>query len=61
MVFLESADAKLICSDLSSRLNMMGWYNVPLDHIGVWDNEILKTGKRQFKFIRLLMFIIGIV
>ncbi len=51
ITFLESADAKLVCSDLSSKLNMMGWYNVPMDHIAVWDNEILQTGKRQFKFI----------
>jgi flavorubredoxin len=52
MEFLESADAKLVCSDLSSKLNMMGWYNVPVDHISVWDNDILKIGKkRQFKFI----------
>ena len=51
MEFLESADAKLVCSDLSSRLNIMGWYNVPVGHISAWDNDILKTGKRQFKFI----------
>ncbi|MDR4513004.1 MAG: hypothetical protein MRJ93_15015 [Nitrososphaeraceae archaeon] len=51
MAFLESASAKLVCSDLSSKLNIMGWYNVPVDHISVWDNDILKTGKRQFKFI----------
>ncbi|MDF2738220.1 MAG: fprA [Nitrososphaeraceae archaeon] len=51
MEFLESADAKLVCSDLSSKLNLMGWYNIPVDHISVWDNDILKTGKRQFKFI----------
>ena len=51
MGFLESADAKLVCSDLSSKLNMMGWYNIPVDHISVWDNDILKTGKKQFKFI----------
>ena len=51
MEFLESADAKLVCSDLSSKLNLMGWYNVPADHIAVWDNDILKTGKNQFKFI----------
>jgi len=25
MAFLESANAKLACSDLSSKLNMMGW------------------------------------
>lgn len=51
MEFLESADAKLVCSQLSSKLNMMGWYNVPVDHISVWDYDILKTGKMQFKFI----------
>ncbi|HET7643143.1 MAG TPA: hypothetical protein VFK40_06520 [Nitrososphaeraceae archaeon] len=51
MTFLESADAKLVCSDLSSKLNLMGWYNIPVDHISVWDKDILKTGKRQFKFI----------
>jgi flavorubredoxin len=51
MKFLESADAKLICSDLSSKLNLTGWYNVPVDHISFWDNETLKTGKRHFRFI----------
>jgi flavorubredoxin len=51
MEFLKSANAKLVCSDLSSKLNMMGWYNVPVDHLSVWDNDILKTGKRQFRFI----------
>ena len=51
MALLESADAKLVCSDLSSKLNMMGWYNVPIDHLSVWDNEILKTGKMGFKFL----------
>jgi flavorubredoxin len=49
--FLESADAKLVCSDLSSKLNLTGWYNVPMDHISFWDSEVLKTGKRRFKFI----------
>lgn len=51
MEFLESADAKLVCSDLSSKLNLMGWYNIPVDHISTWDNDILKIGKKQFKFI----------
>jgi flavorubredoxin len=51
MEFLESTNAKLVCSDLSSELNMIGWYNVPVDHLSVWDNDILKTGKMQFKFI----------
>ena len=51
MAFLDSADAKLVCSDLTSKLNLTGWHNVPVDHISFWDNEILKTGKRRFKFI----------
>ena len=51
MAFLDSADAKLVCSDLTSKLNLTGWYNVPVDHISFWDNEVLKTGKRRFKFI----------
>jgi flavorubredoxin len=51
MAFLESADARLVCSDLSSHLDMMGWDNVPVDHISVWDNDIVKTGKKHFKFI----------
>ena len=51
MQFLDSANAKLVCSDLSSKLNLAGWYNVPIDHISCWDNEILKTGKKQFRFI----------
>ena len=48
---VRSANAKLVCSELSSKLNLMGWYNIPLDHISTWDNDTLKTGKRQFKFI----------
>lgn len=51
MAFLDSADAKLVCSDLSSKLNLTGWYNIPTDHISFWDNEVLKTGKKSFKFI----------
>jgi flavorubredoxin len=51
MAFLDSADAKLVCSDLTSKLNLTGWHDVPVDHISFWDNEILKTGKKIFKFI----------
>ncbi len=29
----------------------MGWHDVPVDHISFWDSEILKTGKRRFRFI----------
>ena len=35
MEFLGSTNAKLVCSDLSSKLNLMGWYNIPVDHISV--------------------------
>jgi flavorubredoxin len=42
MAVLDSADARLVCSDLSSTLNLTGWYNVPSDYISFWDNETLK-------------------
>ena len=51
MEFLKAPKAKLLCSDLSSKLNLTGWYNVPSDHISFWDNEVLKTGKRILRFI----------
>ena len=51
MEFLKAPKAKLVCSDLSSKLNLTGWYNIPADHISFWDNETLSTGKRKFKFI----------
>jgi flavorubredoxin len=51
MAFLDSTDAKLVCSDLTSKLNLTGWHDVPLDHISFWDNEVLRTGKRIFRFI----------
>lgn len=51
MEFLKCPKSKLLCSDLSSKLNLMGWYNVPTDHISFWDNEVLKTGKRILRFI----------
>ena len=51
MKFLEAPRVKLICSDLSSKLNLTGWNEVPADHLSFWDNEVLNTGKRTFKFI----------
>jgi flavorubredoxin len=51
MDFLKAPKAKLICSDLSSKLNLMGWQGIPLDHLSFWDNQVLKTGKRSFRFI----------
>lgn len=51
MGFLKAPNARLVCSELSSRLNLTGWHNVLVDHISFWENEMLKTGKRSFKFI----------
>jgi flavorubredoxin len=51
MEFLKAPKARLVCSDLSSRLNLVGWHNVPADHISFWDNETLSTGRRKFRFI----------
>jgi flavorubredoxin len=51
MQFLKSPNARLVCSDLSSKLNLAGWYNIPVDHISFWDGEVLKTGKKSLRFI----------
>jgi flavorubredoxin len=51
MDFLKAPKARLLCSDLTSKLNLTGWHNVPVDHISFWENETLKTGKRTFRFI----------
>jgi len=51
MDFLKAPKAKLICSDLSSKLNLGGWNNVPVDHISFWENETTKTGKKTLRFI----------
>jgi flavorubredoxin len=51
MEFLKCPKAKLVCSDLSSKLNLTGWYNMPVDHISFWDNETLKTGRGTLRFI----------
>jgi flavorubredoxin len=51
MEFLKSPKARLVCSDLSSKLNLTGWHNVPVDHISFWDNEILNIGKSTLRFI----------
>jgi flavorubredoxin len=51
MDFLRSPKTRLLCSDLTSKLNLSGWNNVPVDHISFWENETLKTGKKTFRFI----------
>ena len=51
MDFLKAPKAKLVCSELTSKLNLTGWHNVPVDHISFWENETLKTGKKTFRFI----------
>jgi len=51
MEFLKSPDVKLLCSDLSSKLNLTGWDGVPIHHIAFWDNDVLKTGRRSLRFI----------
>lgn len=51
MEFLNAPNTRLVCSDLSSKLNLMGWHNIPSDHISFWDSETLKTGKRTFRFL----------
>lgn len=50
MEFLNAPKARLICSDLSSKLNLMGW-NMHADHISFWDNESLKVGRMTLRFL----------
>lgn len=51
MEFLKCPNVKLLCSDLSSKLNLVGWDGVPLHHVSFWADEVLKTGKRSLRFI----------
>ena len=50
MEFLNAPKARLICSDLSSKLNLMGWH-MHADHISFWDNESLKVGRMSLRFL----------
>jgi flavorubredoxin len=50
MEFLKASKAKLICSDLSSKLNLTGW-KMPIDHISFWENESLKIGRMTLRFL----------
>jgi flavorubredoxin len=51
MEFLQAPKIRLVCSDLNSKLNLTGWYNVPVNHISFWDNDTLKTGNKSLRFI----------
>ena len=50
MEILKASKAKLICSELSSKLNLMGW-KMPIDHISFWENESLKIGRMTLRFL----------
>ena len=50
MEILKASKAKLICSELSSKLNLMGW-KMPIDHISFWENESLKIVRMTLRFL----------
>ncbi|MGN6631542.1 MAG: hypothetical protein ACTHKP_04810 [Nitrososphaeraceae archaeon] len=50
MEFLKVSKAKMICSDLSSKLNLTEM-KMPIDHISVWENESLKIGRMTPRFL----------
>jgi flavorubredoxin len=50
MEFLKVSKAKMICSDLSSKLNLTEW-KMPIDHISFWENESLKIGRMTPRFL----------
>src|SRR5947209_18657236 len=51
MEFLKCPNAKLLSSDLSSKLNLTVRYNNPVDHISFLDNDTLKIGRITLRFI----------
>jgi len=38
MDFLKSPKTRLLCSELTSKLILTGWNNVPVDYISFWEN-----------------------
>ena len=50
MELLKVSKAKMICSDLSSKLNLTEW-KMPIDHISFWENESLKIGRMTRRFL----------
>ena len=51
MPFLEYPNAKLVCSLLSSRLNLASWFNAPKPHIPVWEGDRLPLGRMNLRFV----------
>ncbi len=50
MNFLEYPNANLVCSRLSSVLNLQGWLGVPKPHIAVWEGDTISLGKKKIRF-----------
>lgn len=51
MKFLKALNAKLVCSRLSSQLNLQGWHDVAKDHISVWEGERISLGRKKLRFL----------
>ena len=51
MKFLESPNARLVCSKTSSTVNLRGWFNIPKPHIPVGEGDRISLGKKKLRFL----------
>jgi flavorubredoxin len=51
MPFLQSSNAKLVCSRVGSGINLSWWYDLPKRHVGVWENDIISLGRKKLRFL----------
>lgn len=51
MQFLQSPNARLVCSRASSVLNLHGWQGAPKDHLAVWEGDTLSLGRKKLRFL----------
>ena len=51
MRFFRYPNAKLVCSRLSSRIGLTGWFELPKPHIPVWEGDRLSLGEKRLSFV----------
>jgi flavorubredoxin len=51
MRFLNSPDAKLVCSKMSSGIGIQWWDEAPEEHIAAGDGDKLSLGKKRLRFL----------
>mgnify|MGYP001574364573 CR=1 FL=1 len=49
--FVESPNAKLVCSKTSSQLTVQHLYGMPKKHLGPWEGDRISLGKMKLRFL----------